>query len=66
MRQTRVKTSEGSELRYIVPITITWKDNTSTLLVSLNDRSQMRYRLLLGRNWLRGDYIVDVERNAAD
>jgi hypothetical protein len=32
------------------------------VLVNLNDRSAMKYRLLLGRNWLENDYLVDVAR----
>jgi hypothetical protein len=31
-------------------------------MVNLNDRSAMKYRLLLGRNWLENDYLVDVAR----
>lgn len=66
VKQLRVKTSAGEELRYAVALTLTWRQTSKTILVNLNDRAQMRYRLLLGRNWLRGDYIVDVELNDAD
>jgi hypothetical protein len=65
-KQLRVNTSEGGELRYVVPLTLSWRKTSKTLLVNLNDRAHMRHRLLLGRNWLRGDYIVDVELNDAD
>jgi len=65
-KQIVVRTSEGSERRYAVPLTLTLRQHSKTVLVTLNDRSQMRYRLLLGRNWLRGDYIVDVEINDED
>jgi hypothetical protein len=65
-KQIVVKTSEGSERRYAVPLTLTLQQRSKTVLVTLNDRSQMRYRLLLGRNWLRGAYIVDVELNDED
>jgi len=65
-KQIVVQTSEGSERRYAVPLTLTWRQRSKTVLVTLNDRSEMRYRLLLGRNWLRGDYIVDVEINDED
>ena len=65
-KQIVVRTSEGSERRYAVPLTLTLRQHSKTVLVTLNDRSQMRYRLLLGRNWLRGDYIVDVELNDED
>lgn len=66
VKQLRVKTSEGEELRYAVALTLTWRQTSKTVLVNLNDRAQMRYRLLLGRNWLRGDYLVDVELNDTD
>ena len=62
----KVKTSEQSEHRYVVPLIMKWNDSKKTVLVTLNDRSGMKYRLLLGRNWLRGDFIVDVEKNNED
>ena len=65
-REITVRTSEGSERRYAVPLTLGWRQSSKPVLVTLNDRAQMRYRLLLGRNWLRGDYIVDVEINDED
>lgn len=61
-----VKTSEGKETRYNVILTITWKKISKRMLVNLNDRSNMKYGLLLGRNWLRNDFVVDVDRNNAD
>ncbi len=45
---------------------MTWNDASKTVLVTLNDRNAMQFRLLLGRNWLRGDYIVDVDINNDD
>jgi hypothetical protein len=62
----KVKTSEQSEHRYVVPLIMKWNDSKKTVLVTLNDRSNMEYRLLLGRNWLRGDFIVDVDKNNED
>jgi hypothetical protein len=61
-----VKTSEGSEIRYKVPLTLIWNDSSKTVLLTLNDRKAMRYRLLLGRNWLHEDFIVDVDKNNKD
>ena len=62
----KVKTSGQSEHRYVIPLIMKWNDSKKTVLVTLNDRSSMEYRLLLGRNWLRGDFIVDVEKNNED
>ena len=61
-----IRTAEGSERRYKVPLTLRWRDTRKTVLVSLNNRESMRYGLLLGRNWLRGDFIVDVDLNNTD
>ena len=62
----KVKTSEQSEHRYVVPLVMKWNSSIKTVLVTLNDRSSMEYRLLLGRNWLQGDFIVDVDKNNED
>ena len=62
----KIKTSEQSERRYVVPLVIKWNGSRKTVLVTLNDRSRMEYRFLLGRNWLRGDFIVDVDINNED
>jgi hypothetical protein len=32
------------------------------VLVTLNDREQMKYPLLLGRNFLRDDFLVNVSQ----
>ncbi|OPX56642.1 Uncharacterized conserved protein [Oceanospirillum multiglobuliferum] len=58
-----VRTAEQTERRYVVPLLIKWHGSTRTILVTLNDRSRMDYRLLLGRNWLQGHYVVDVDKN---
>jgi hypothetical protein len=62
----RVKTAEHSEHRYVVALRLKWRDTAKTVLVTLNDRGRMQYRLLLGRNWLRGDFVVDVDKNNSD
>ena len=56
-----IRTSEGSERRYKVPLTLGLGRFKKTVLVTLNDRSRMTYGLLLGRNWLSGDFLVDVD-----
>lgn len=62
----RVKNSEQSERRYVVPLLVKWNDSERTVSVTLNDRKSMDFRLLLGRNWLHGHYIVDVDKNHED
>jgi hypothetical protein len=34
------------------------------VLVTLNDRENMKYPLLLGRNFLRDDFVVNVSLDA--
>ncbi len=62
----KVRNTDQSESRFVVPLNIKWRDSEKMVAVTLNDRSRMQYRMLLGRNWLRGDFIVDVEKNDAD
>ena len=56
-----VKTSEKHEVRYKVPLTFRWKDVEKEVVVTLNNRADMDYPLLLGRNFLSGDFVVDID-----
>lgn len=56
----KIRTSEGEETRYLVPMTLKCDSVKREVLVSLNDRSQMSYTMLLGRNFLSGEFVVDV------
>ncbi len=56
-----ITTSDHEEYRYKVLLTLRWKEVAKEVLVTLNDRKKMKYPLLLGRNFLRGDFLVDVE-----
>lgn len=66
MSVVKVKTSEHTERRYVVPLHIKWQDSEKIVPVTLNDRGNMEYSLLLGRNWLQGEFIVDVDKNSED
>jgi hypothetical protein len=63
----RVKSSSlpGGEYdhRYKVRLTLQWQDIRKEVLVTLNNRTDMEYPLLLGRNFLRGDFLVDVSQD---
>lgn len=56
----KIRTSEGEETRYLVPMLLTVDGVEREVLTSLNDRSRMTYTMLLGRNFLEGRFIVDV------
>lgn len=64
----RVKSSslpEGEfDHRYKVRLTLEWQGIRKEVLVTLNDRTDMEYPLLIGRNFLRGDFLVDVAQDA--
>jgi hypothetical protein len=47
--------------RYKVRLTLQWKDVRKEVLVTLNDRTSMEYPLLVGRNFLQSDFLVDID-----
>lgn len=49
--------------RYKVRLTFKWKGCRKEVLVTLNDRTNMDYPLLIGRNFLEGDFLVDVSQD---
>lgn len=63
-----IRTSGHVERRYKVPLTLSWNGGAveKTVLVTLNDRNGMDYPLLLGRNFLTGDFLVDVDVDSSD
>lgn len=61
---TRIKNSQGVESRYKVPLRMGWDTINKTIDVNLRDRSNMQYKLLIGRDWLEREVVVDLEREA--
>ena len=57
-----VRNAVGSEERMYVDLTIRHEGMEKRVRTSLNDRSALNYGLLLGRNWLQDDFLVDVGR----
>ena len=64
VRVSRVTNSQGTEKRYVVELPVSWHHISKKVQVNLRDRSKMKYKLLIGRNWLSGDFLVDVDLNA--
>ncbi len=56
-----VLTSQGKEKRYMVWLTLTANGITKKILANLRDRSRMKHKLLMGRDWLAQDFLVDVD-----
>jgi hypothetical protein len=66
----RVKSSslkDGKyDRRFKVRLNLKWKNFEKEVTVSLDDRTDMTYPLLIGRNFLRGDFLVDVSKGKPD
>jgi len=62
----RVRTSESEDERYKVSLRLRWEDVEKKVHVTLNDRQSMKYPLLLGRNFLRDDFLVNVSLKKKD
>ncbi|QDT67695.1 hypothetical protein MalM25_05970 [Planctomycetes bacterium MalM25] len=58
-----VRNAERAEHRYRVKLPLQCGEVQKFAMVNLNDRSTMTFRLLLGRDFLRDDFIVDVARS---
>ncbi len=64
VKTSTVSNSQGTETRYMVALKVGFKGEERTVNVNLRDRQHMDYKLLIGRNWLKNKYIVDVsEKN---
>lgn len=57
-----VRSANGAEHRYRVRLPLRCGTVERETLVNLNDRSAMKFRLLLGRDFLAGRFVVDVAR----
>jgi hypothetical protein len=55
-----IRTSEREDERYKVRLKFKVDDVEKKVLVTLNDRDKMKYPVLLGRNFLRDDFLVNV------
>lgn len=55
-----VRSANGAEHRYQVRLPLQCGEVQKFAVLNLKDRSDMTYRLLLGRDFLRDDFVVDV------
>lgn len=60
-----VRSANGAEHRYRVLLPLQCGPVKKETIVNLNDRSAMSFRLLLGREFLQGDFLVDVSQPGA-
>lgn len=59
-RTATVRNSGGVKERVFVSMTLNHQGRSKQVCVNLNDRSGLTYPMLLGRNWLEDEYMVDV------
>ena len=62
VRQTKVKNGSGAHPRYVIELDICVSGKTQTTEVTLSDRSNYNYPMLLGRQSLAGRFIIDAQR----
>ncbi len=62
MEWRHIRTPEGLERRPVVELEICLGSKRFRTLVNLTDRSMVKYPLILGRNFLKEGFIVDVKR----
>lgn len=61
--QKKVKSSNGEiQHRYVIPVTIKLKDLELKAKLSLSNRKELRYPILIGRKILKKHFIVDTEQ----
>ena len=59
----QVRNAQGVEYRYVIDLKLAWQGIGKRGRVNLRNRSAMSYKLLIGRNWLADDFVVDVDRS---
>ncbi len=63
-RKIRIRSTSGeSTNRYVIREKVTLGKLTQEVYINLNDRSALKYKFLVGRNFLRGNFLVDVSRS---
>lgn len=64
VRCATITTADGREsLRYEVRLTLAYHGVEKDVLVTLNNRSDLDYPMLIGRNFLLDEFVVDVSVN---
>jgi hypothetical protein len=57
----RIRNAQGIEYRYVVRLALMYENIEKFVEVNLRDRSQMSYKLLIGRNWLHHDFLIQTD-----
>jgi hypothetical protein len=62
-RRTVTDSGGHREKRYVIETLVGLGDQSAKVEITLTDRENMRFRMLLGRTALRGQFIVDPGRS---
>lgn len=62
-RRTVTDSGGHREERYVIEATVTLGDQAVPVEITLTDRENMRFRMLLGRTAMRGRFLVDPARS---
>jgi hypothetical protein len=62
-RRTVTDSGGHSEERYVITTLVTLGDQPVEMEMTLTDRENMRFRMLLGRTAIRGHFLVDPGRS---
>lgn len=58
----KVRNAHGDSLRPVIEVDIVLKDKVLKSRFTVADRSNMRYKVLIGRNILKNNFLIDVTR----
>ncbi|MDR9830974.1 RimK/LysX family protein [Vibrio sp. FNV 38] len=61
-----IKNSLGTEVRYSIDMIIDREGMSRKVQVNLRDRGRMDDKILIGRDWLACNYLVDVSQNPTE
>jgi len=59
----KVRNAQGVEYRYVIRLGLKYKNINKFKDVNLRDRSNMTYKLLIGRNWLNDDFSIQTDKS---
>jgi len=63
-KESSVRNTSGEkESRYVIREEVKLGKMTKLIDINLNDRTELKYKFLAGRNILRGDFVVDVSES---
>ncbi len=58
----KVRNAHGDSLRPVIEVDIVLKNKKLTARFTVADRSKMKYDVLIGRNILKDNFLIDVTR----